>query len=34
MAKNFLKTIVSTKDTVKIRQDMQQKNMRKHLWLV
>jgi hypothetical protein len=33
-AKNFLKTIVGTKDTVKVRRDMQQKNIRKHLWLV
>jgi hypothetical protein len=34
LAKNFLKTIVGTKDTVKVRQDMQRKNIRKHLWLV
>jgi hypothetical protein len=33
LAKNFLKTIVGTKDTVKVRRDMQRKNIRKHLWL-
>jgi hypothetical protein len=34
LAKNFLKTIVGTKDTVKVRRDLQQKNMKKHVWLV
>jgi hypothetical protein len=34
LAKNFLKTIVGTKDTVKVRCDMQRKNIRRHLWLV
>jgi hypothetical protein len=33
LAKNFLKTIVGMKDTVKVRRDLQQKNIRKHLWL-
>lgn len=33
LAKNFLKTIVGTKDSVKVRRDMQRKNIRKHLWL-
>jgi hypothetical protein len=33
-AKNFLKTIVGRKDTVKVRRDLQQKNIKKHLWLV
>jgi hypothetical protein len=34
LAKNFSKTIVGTKDTVKVRQDLQQKNIKKYLWLV
>jgi hypothetical protein len=34
LAKNFLKTIVGTKDTVKVRRDLQQKNIKKHLWLM
>jgi hypothetical protein len=34
LAKNFLKTIVGTKDTIKVRQDLQRKNIKKHLWLV
>jgi hypothetical protein len=33
LAKNFLKTIIETKDTVKVRRDLQQKNIQKHLWL-
>jgi hypothetical protein len=33
LAKNFLKTIVGMKDTIKVRRDLQQKNIRKHLWL-
>ena len=33
LAKNFLKTIVGMKDTIKVRQDLQQKNIRKYLWL-
>jgi hypothetical protein len=34
LAKNFLKTITGKKDTVKVRRDMQWKNIRKHLWLL
>jgi hypothetical protein len=34
LAKNFLKTIVGMKDTVKVRRDLQRKNIKKHLWLV
>jgi hypothetical protein len=34
LAKNFLKTIVGTKDIVKVRRDMQRRNIKKHLWLV
>jgi hypothetical protein len=34
LAKNFLKTVVGTKDTVKVRRDLQRKNIKKHLWLV
>jgi hypothetical protein len=33
LAKNFLKTMVGIKDTVKVRRDLQRKNIRKHLWL-
>jgi hypothetical protein len=34
LAKNFLKTIVGTKDTIKVRRDLQRKNIKKYLWLV
>jgi hypothetical protein len=33
LAKNFLKTIISVKDTVKVRRDLQRRNIRRHLWL-
>jgi hypothetical protein len=33
LAKNFLKTISGIKDTVKVRRDMQRRNIRRHLWL-
>ncbi len=33
LAKNFLKTITGKKDTVKVRRDLQRRNVRKHLWL-
>jgi hypothetical protein len=33
LAKNFLKTILGNKGTVKIRRDLQRRNIRKHLWL-
>jgi hypothetical protein len=33
LAKNFLKTIAGKKDTVKVRRDLQRRNVRKHLWL-
>jgi hypothetical protein len=33
LAKNFLKTICGNKDTVKVRRDLQRRNIRKHLWL-
>jgi hypothetical protein len=33
LAKNFLKTIIGLKDTVKVRRDIQRRNIRKHLWL-
>jgi hypothetical protein len=33
LAKNFVKTIIGTKDTVKVRRDLQRKNIWKHLWL-
>ena len=33
LAKNFLKTIIGKKDTVKVRRDLQRQNVRKHLWL-
>ena len=33
LAKNFLKTITRKKDTMKVRRDLQRRNMRKHLWL-
>ena len=33
LAKNFLKTITGKKDTVKVRRDLQRRNMRRHLWL-
>jgi hypothetical protein len=34
LVKNFLKTILEMKDTVKVRRDLQWKNIRKYLWLV
>jgi hypothetical protein len=33
LAKNFLKTISGTKDTVKVRRDLERRNIRRHLWL-
>ncbi len=33
LAKNFLKTITGKKDTVKVRRDLQRRNIRPHLWL-
>ena len=33
LTKNFLKTITAKKDTVKVRRDLQRKDIRKHLWL-
>ena len=33
LAKNFLKTITGKKDTVKVRRDLQRRNIRRHLWL-
>jgi hypothetical protein len=33
LAKNFLKTSVGMKDTVKVGRDLQWKNIRKYLWL-
>lgn len=33
LAKNFLKTIPGKKDTVKVRRDLQRRNVRRHLWL-
>jgi hypothetical protein len=33
IAKNFLKTITGKKNSVKVRQDLQQKGIRRHLWL-
>ena len=33
LAKNILKTITGKKDTVKVRRDLQRRNMRQHLWL-
>jgi hypothetical protein len=33
LAKNFLKTISGIKDTIKVRRDMQRRNIRRHLWL-
>jgi hypothetical protein len=33
LAKNFLKTITGKKDTVKVRRDLQRRNVRPHLWL-
>ena len=32
-AKNLLKTIMGKKDSVKVRRDLQRRNMRRHLWL-
>jgi hypothetical protein len=34
LAKNFLKTIIGKKDTVKVQRDLQQKGIRRHLWLI
>jgi hypothetical protein len=34
LAKNFLKTIMVKKDTVKVRRDLQRKGIRRHLWLL
>jgi hypothetical protein len=34
LAKNFLKTITGKKDIVKVRRDLQRRNIRKHLWLL
>jgi hypothetical protein len=34
LAKNFLKTIMGKKDTMKVRQDLQRKGIRRHLWLL
>jgi hypothetical protein len=33
IAKNFLKTILGNKDTVKVRRDLQRRNIRRYLWL-
>jgi hypothetical protein len=33
LAKNFMKTIKSKKDTVEVRRDLQRKGIRPHLWL-
>lgn len=33
LAKNFLKTITGKKDTVKVRRDLQRRNVKPHLWL-
>ena len=33
LTKNILKTITGKKDTVKVRRDLQRRNMRQHLWL-
>jgi hypothetical protein len=33
LAKNFLKTITGKKDTVKVRRDLQRRNIRRNLWL-
>ena len=33
LAKNILKTITGKKDIVKVRRDLQRRNMRRHLWL-
>jgi hypothetical protein len=33
IAKKFLKTIIGIKDTVKVRRDLQRRNIRPHLWL-
>jgi uncharacterized protein YegJ (DUF2314 family) len=33
LEKNFLKTIMGQKDTVKVRRDLQRKGICKHLWL-
>jgi hypothetical protein len=33
LSKEFLKTILGKKDTVKVRRDLRRRNIRKHLWL-
>ena len=33
LAKNILKTITGKKDSVKVRRDLQRRNLRRHLWL-
>jgi hypothetical protein len=33
LAKKNLKTISGTKDTVKVRRDLQRRNIRRHIWL-
>jgi hypothetical protein len=33
LAKNFLKTIIGKKDTMKVRRDLQRRGIQKHLWL-
>jgi superfamily I DNA and/or RNA helicase len=33
LSKNILKTITGHKDTVKVRSDLQRREIRKHLWL-
>ena len=34
LAKNFLKTITGKKDIVKVRRDLQRRNVRMHLWMI
>jgi hypothetical protein len=34
LEKNFLKTLMGKKDTIKARRDLQRKGIRRHLWLV
>jgi hypothetical protein len=34
LAKNFLKTIIGLKDNMKVRRDIQRRNIKKHLWLI
>jgi hypothetical protein len=33
LAKNFLKTIIGVKDIVKVKRDLQRRNIQRHLWL-